>query len=295
MGRPTIVDVTAMRTYVVADIGQNHNASMATARELIDACAVAGVDCVKGQKRRLDALFSEAELARPYAGPHAYGPTYGEHRAALELTWEQHCDLRDYTNARGMDYTVSVWDPVSFSEMQATGPWPWVKIPSASAQWSRIMVPVLAQREMPIVVSTGMCSEDDVEALISTVDRPGIPWIGALQCTSAYPCPDDAIDLRVMQLWRQRCAFDAVGLSGHHRGIAVDCAAVGMGARIIERHVTLDRAAKGTDHAAALEPSDLSRLVRDIRCVEDALGTTRKRIHSCEAESVRKLRTSRMV
>lgn len=290
----TIQEITAKRCYVVADIGQNHNGDLNVARELIDACAAAGVDCVKGQKRRLDALFSEAELARPYAGPHAYGATYGEHRAALELTWAQHDTLRSYASTLGMDYTVSVWDPVSFSEMQTCGPWPWVKIPSASAQWSGIMTPVLSQCEVPVVVSTGMCSEDDVEALITLVDRPGIPWIAALQCTSAYPCPDDAIDLRVMQLWRQRCAFDAVGLSGHHRGIAVDCAAVGMGARIIERHVTLDRAAKGTDHAAALEPRDLSRLVRDIRCVEDALGSTRKRMHACEAESARKLRTSRM-
>lgn len=290
-----IEDITAERTYVIADIGQNHNGDIDTAMELVDACAFAKVDCVKGQKRNLRALFSEEELARPYGGPHSYGDTYGEHRAALELRWDQHEMLASYAHAKGLDYTVSVWDPVTLTEFQNVGvDWDWVKIPSASVQWHDLVATAL-DGECPVVVSTGMSSHEDVLELVDAVNAHASTWVAGLQCTSAYPCPNSAIDLRVIPGWVVGGFFDVVGYSGHHRGIAIDVAAVACGARVIERHVTLDNTAKGTDHAAALEPGLLFKLVSNLRSVEAALGSSVKRKHDCERESEAKLRTAKMM
>lgn len=284
--------ITAERVYVVADIGQNHNGSMDIARDLIDACAFAKVDCAKGQKRHLHSLFTEAELDRPYAGPHSYGATYGEHREALELSWAQHTYVAEYAEVKGIDYTVSVWDPTTLAEAEGIGGWDWIKVPSASAHWPELVSTALAG-DTPVVLSTGMTDAIEMQRIIDACDTCQT-WVAGLQCTSAYPCQNDAIDLRVMTTWQQAHAFDCVGYSGHHRGIAIDIAAVAMGARIIERHVTLDNTAKGTDHAAALEPGMLHKLVSNIRSVEAAMGSAVKRKHECELACEAKLRTSKM-
>jgi len=279
----SIAEVTRGRCYIVAEIGCNHQGRVALARELIDACAWAGVDCAKGQKRCLDegVLFSRAELDRPYLGPHAFASTYGKHREVLELSWSEHQELHDYAHSRGIDYTASVWDPVSASQMP--GDFSWVKVPSACAQWEELRESV---RDLckPIVISTGGSVWDDRDA-------PSSPWLGVLQCTSLYPTPHECVDLRAMAAMR---GVDCIGLSGHHEGIAIDMAAVALGARILERHVTLDRTMRGTDHRSSLEPRGLRMLVEGVREVEAALGSKQKRIHPGETETMTKLRTEAM-
>ncbi len=277
-----IREVTAERCYLVAEIGCNHQGKIELAKELIDACAWAGVDCVKGQKRCLEpgVLFSREELDRPYLGPHSFAPTYGEHRAQLELDWSEHQELHDHAYSRSVDYTVSVWDPVSASQLPTA--FSWVKVPSACAEWETLGRAVQAL-ERPVVISTG--------ATLRPV-RPLVPWLGYLQCTSLYPTPPDRVDLRAMQHLRPHC--DCVGFSGHHEGIAIDMAAVALGARVLERHVTLDRSMRGTDHRASLEPRDLRELVRGVHDVEAAFGNDRKRIHDGEMAIMEKLRTKVM-
>jgi sialic acid synthase SpsE len=287
---------------VVAEIGQNHQGEMGLARELIDAAAWAGVDAVKGQKRSLvpGLLFTQDELDRPYTGKNSFGRTYGEHRAALEFTTDQHAELKRYAESKGITYSLSVWDPGSLGDLDALD-CEWVKLPSACLTWHDL-IRAAALLDRPLILSTGMSTNSIVQKATELAFNNGdleTGWLAVLQCTSAYPCEGKYVDLNVIDAWTDEDAYeciphDVVGLSGHHRGIAIDCAAVALGARIIERHVTLDRGAKGSDHAAALEPKDLHQLVRNIRETEEALGSYEKRLHDCELASMAKLRTKIM-
>lgn len=287
-----IHEVTQERCYVIAEIGQNHGGSMDEARRLIDAAAWCGADAVKSQKRHMPSLFTDEELARPYESPHAYGATYGEHRAALELTIDQHADLAAYARSKGLDYSLSVWDAVSLKEAVDAG-MPWIKVPSAAATAIPLLTRI-ANTQLPVLLSTGMCSAFEVNKAVQWLNTT--PWLCVMHCTSAYPAAFEDLHLRVLSWWAREKVHDcdAYGFSGHHRGIAVDMVALAFGARVIERHFTLDRAAKGSDHAASLEPDGLRRLVRDIRAVERALGSERKRVLECEEGPRKKLRTKKL-
>lgn len=283
---------------VVAEIGCNHGGSMQTAKRLIDACAWAGALVVKGQKRDL-ASMPDAVRDRSYEGPHSFGRTYGEHRAALELSWEQHDELRQYAAARGISYSVSVWDLPTMRQARDWQP-AWLKIPSACAA-DLEMLSEATTLPCPLVVSFGMSDWQDViratRMLYGGGSRP--PTAYALHCTSSYPCEHVDAHLRVIETMRRGLLEDhpgtwsGVGVSGHWRGIQLDAAAVALGACIVERHVTLDRAAKGTDHAASLEPDGLRRLVRDLAAVVEAMGRPEKRVLDCEREAIEKLRAWR--
>lgn len=284
--------------YVVAELGANHGGDVATAKRMIDACAWAGVDAVKGQKRHMPSLFTDEELARPYTGPHSYGATYGEHRAALELTMDQHTELADYATARGLDYSLSVWDTTSLYETMAarrpTSRDEWIKIPSACATWSELLA-AAASYEVPIILSTGMCDQKTVDGAV--MDTAGAP-LCLMQCTSTYPCENADAHVRVVADYQDSYAHNewyiGTGFSAHTRGWQPTLAAVALGAVVVEHHFTLDRCAKGSDHAASLEPDGLRRMVRDVRAVTESLGDERKRVLDCELPVMAKLRTEKM-
>lgn len=272
-------------TYLIAEIGQNHQGELAVARQLIDTAAAAGVDAVKSQKRHVRSLLTEEEYRRPYENPHSFGRTYGEHRERLELTIEQHLDLKAHAASRGLDYFCSPWDLHSLEELVEAG---FEILKVASAQVTNLpLLDRAAATGLPVILSTGMSDAAEVDAAVAAF--PGETELYLLQCTSTYPSQFSDLNLRVLPAFQERYGRP-VGLSGHHRGIAVDVAAVALGARLLERHFTLDRTWKGTDHAASLEAPGLFKLVRDVRSVEAALGDGVKRRVAAEEPVLQKLR-----
>ena len=280
-----IAGVTASRAYVIAEIGNNHQGDPAIARELIRAAKICGADAVKSQKRDVRTLLSDEEYNRRYETPHSFGATYGEHREALELTSEDWADMFAYAAELGIDFFASPWDVNSADLLHDLG-CPLYKVPSAMLTDHQLLARI-ASFGRPVILSTGMSSLEEIDAAVSCL--AAIEELYILQCTSSYPAAFDTVNLNVMPALAARYERP-VGLSGHHRGIAVDAAAVALGARVIERHFTLDRTWKGTDHAASLEPPGLEKLVRDIRAVEKSLGSDQKQILDCERSARAKLR-----
>lgn len=285
----SIGEVTKRRCYVIAEIGQNHQGDLETAKELLRQAKLCGVDAVKSQKRDLETLLSQEERKRPYHSPHAFGATYGEHREALELCEADWAELLAYADELGLEFFGSPWDLPSAELLERIGT-RLFKVPSAAVT-HLALIEQLAGLRKPVVLSTGMSDLPQIDAAVGLL---GQTEVYVLQCTSAYPASFESVNLRAMTALAERYGRP-VGLSGHHKGIAVDAAAVALGARVIERHFTLDRTWKGTDHAASLEPSGLAKLVRDVRAVEAALGDGEKVVQACELEAQRKLRGSRQV
>jgi N-acetylneuraminate synthase/sialic acid synthase len=275
-------------TLVIAEIGLNHNGDPDLAAQLIRSAAAAGVDAVKFQKRDSRALLTTAAYEAPYESPQAYGATYGAHREALELSVEELARLRDLAEDLDLLFFASAWDLPSIDvceDLQA----PVYKIASADVS----NLPLLertASTGRPIILSTGMSEEWEVAAAVETI-RTHHDRLVLLHCVSTYPAGFDEVNLRQIGWLRER--FNCpVGYSGHERGIAISAAAVALGANVIERHFTLDRTMKGPDHAASLEPTGLIRLVRDIRAIEVAMGSTERKVSERELLVRRKLAKS---
>lgn len=284
-----IASTTTQRCYIIAEVGQNHQGEFTIAKDLLRTAALCGVDAVKLQKRCVRELLSDEEYRRPYDTPHSFGKTYGEHREALELHVDAWVELMAYAREIGVELFGSAWDLTSAAVLQRLG-CAQFKVPSA-ALTNLPLLERLGSFGKPIIVSTGMSTIEEIDRAVEVL-RGSELYL--LQCTSAYPAPFDQVHLRAMETLAQRYGCP-VGLSGHHRGIAVDAAAVALGARLLERHFTLDRTWRGTDHAASLEPPGLSRLVRDVRAVEAALGSPEKVVLGCEQAARAKLRGVRQV
>jgi sialic acid synthase len=281
-------DAFRERCFVIAEIGQNHQGDLEIAKELIRQAKICGADAVKSQKRDVRSLLTPEEYRRPYNSPHSFGATYGEHREALELSPRQYAELLLFARRMGIEFFASPWDTKSAELLHRLG-MNLFKIPSACVTHLTLLRQIASYRK-PVLLSTGMSTLEEIDAAMEALRGTEV---AILQCTSAYPCDFRDVHLRVLTTLQERYGVP-VGLSGHHRGIAVDVAAVALGARIIERHFTLDRTMKGSDHAASLEPPGLSRLVRDIRAVESALGRAEKRVQECEVPALEKLRGARL-
>ena len=277
-------DLTADRVFVIAEIGQNHQGDIETAKRLMEAAKFCGVDAVKTQKRDVRALLTDEEYDRPYEGPHSFGRTYGEHREYLELSDDEFDELKSHAKRLGLVFFASAWD-IPSAEMLNRLRVPLFKIASAGLTNTELLEKIAAFGK-PTIISTGMSTLEEVRRAVRVFPEN---HYFLMQCTSAYPCRFEDVNLKVLVEY-QRMFNCVVGFSGHHNGIAVDVAAVALGARIIERHFTLDRTMKGTDHAASLEPVGLVKLVRDIRAVEAAMGSGDKRVLECECEARDKLR-----
>ncbi len=260
--------------YIVAEAGVNHNGQLDLAKRLVEVAADAKADAVKFQKRTVtDILISEA-LARPYDSPTALAATYGEHRNRLELDDEAYGEIADLCKQIGITFLASAWDMKSADFLDELG------VPAfktASADLTNLpLLDHIASKGKPILMSTGMSTMEEITDAVSTV-RSHHDKLIVLHCTSTYPCNNEDVNLRVMETLRK--AFDVpVGYSGHERGLAPSEAAVALGAAAIERHFTLDRSMLGPDHAASLEPQGLNLLVRNVRNIEAALGSSDKQM-----------------
>ena len=260
---------------VIAEIGCNHKGDMEIAHEMIVTAAMfCKADVVKFQKRCNKELLTPEEYNAPHPHPeNSYGTTYGLHREALEFTAEQHAQLKAWCEESGIIYSTSVWDMTSAKEIAALKPL-LIKIPSACNLKFDMLGWLCENYEGQIHLSFGMTSRDEEEKIVSFFEERGrAKDLVIYSCTSGYPVPFE--DICLYEITRLREKFEArvaaIGFSGHHLGFAADTAAMTLGARWIERHFTLDRTWKGTDHAASLEPDGVRRLCRDIRNVYKAL------------------------
>ncbi|MGE4297987.1 MAG: N-acetylneuraminate synthase family protein [Desulfovibrionaceae bacterium] len=274
--------------FVVAEVGNNHQGDFAIACRMVEAAAAAGVNGVKFQKRHMPSLLTDQGMQAPYTGPNSFGATYGAHRAALELDLDQMAKLKALAEEKGMVFFASSWDIVSLEEMARLDV-ELLKICSADL----VNVPLLrktAAQGAPIIMSTGMSTLDQVDNAVDEL-RAFHSDIALLHCNSSYPCAETDICLPVMRTLRDRYNLP-VGYSGHEKGLGPSVAAVALGACIVERHFTLDRSQRGTDHQASLEPDDFARLVAMIRETEQAVLCDQKRIFPTEAATAAKLRKS---
>jgi sialic acid synthase len=266
--------------YVIAEIGHNHQGDLQKCKEMFDAAKWAGASAVKLQKRDNKALYTEEFYNSPYNSENAFGRTYGEHREALEFNREQYLELQDHADRLDLTFFATAFDIPSVDFLAALG-MPAYKIASGDLTNFPLLLHV-AKLSMPVVLSTGGGSLEDVEAAVSACNPAAL-----LQCTSGYPAKYEELNLNVLATFRER--FDCVvGYSGHDNGIAMSVAAYALGARIIEKHFTLDRAAKGTDQAFSLEPIGLRKLIRDLKRTRVALGDGVKRRYASEVAPLAK-------
>jgi len=279
---------------VIAEIGCNHKGEMEIAKELITTAAIfCKADVVKFQKRTNHELLSPEQYNAPHPNPiNAYGRTYGEHRERLEFSVDQHRELMAWCAEMKIGYSTSVWDVTSAKQMAALQP-QFLKVPSASnLHWPMLSV-LAGEFGGKIHVSLGMTDHEEMDQTVAFFEQRGrAKDVVLYACTSGYPVAFEDICLREITRLRENYGgvVEAIGFSGHHLGIAADIAALALGAEWIERHFTLDRTWKGTDHAASLEPDGLRRLVRDVRAVSKALTYKSSEILPVEAETRLKLK-----
>ena len=279
---------------VIAEIGCNHKGDMEIAKELIKVAKIyCNADVVKLQKRNNRELLTEEQYNAPHPNPaNSYGDTYGAHREFLEFTVEQHRELKKYCDELGIVYSTSVWDLTSAKEIASLNP-EFIKIPSACNNHYEMLGWLCEHYQGEIHVSIGMTSQEEIETLVKFFESKGrAKDVVLYACTSGYPVPFEDVCLleikRLKELYGNR--IKEIGFSGHHLGIAVDVAAYTLGATWVERHYTLDRTWKGTDHAASLEPEGLRRLVRDLKAVNKALTYKKEDILDIEKVQREKLK-----
>ncbi len=272
--------------FIVAEIGNNHQGEFDIAKQMVDEAAAAGVQAVKFQKRDNEALLTREGRAAPYTGCNSFGPTYGEHRDALELSIEQMAELKAYSESLGLVFFASAWDDPSLVQVLGLDV-ELLKISSAELV-NLPLVRKYAAANVPIILSTGMSALEDIDVSLSEI-RNYHDSVVLLHCNSRYPCPEDQIGLPVMDALRERYGLP-VGYSGHEQGIGPSVGAAALGACVVERHFTLDKTLKGTDHQASLEPKELAQMVTMIREVEKALCVKGKVVFPEEQAAAKKLR-----
>ncbi len=265
-----------MGVKIIAEVGCNHKGDMVIAKEMIRVAAVdAKADVVKFQKRNNRELLTEAQYNAPHPNPqNSYGDTYGAHREFLEFDLDQHRELKAECEKHGIDYSTSVWDTTSAREIASIDP-VLIKVPSACNLHFEMLGVLADEYKGEIHVSLGMTTKEEEERIVDFfVQRGRAKDLVLYACTSGYPVAFD--ELCLLEITRLKEKFGdtvkAIAFSGHHLGIAADMATIVLGAEWIERHFTLDRTWKGTDHAASLEPDGLRRLCRDARAVSKALA-----------------------
>ncbi|MGF1610048.1 MAG: N-acetylneuraminate synthase family protein [Kiloniellales bacterium] len=260
--------------YVIAEIGHNHQGELEKCQQLFVAAKEAGASAVKLQKRHNRSLFTRAMYEQPYNSENAFAPTYGEHREYLEFDREQYLALKAFAKELGITFFATAFDVPSADFLQALD-MPAFKIASGDLRNIPLMRHVAAFGK-PMIVSTGGGSLDDVQRAYDAI-MPINSQLCVLQCTASYPCEVEKLNLRVIETFRRVFPDVVVGLSSHDNGIAMPLVAYMLGARVVEKHFTLNRAWKGTDHAFSLAPDGLRRMVRDLHRARTALGDGNKR------------------
>ena len=269
--------------FVIAEIGINHNGDVGTAKKLIDVAVAAGCDAVKFQKRT-PAICVPPEQASILRETPWGTMTYLEYKERIEFGMDEFSEIDAHCRAKNIMWFASPWDVPSVEFLESFNT-PVFKIASACLTDDELLGAIRATGK-PVIMSTGMSTLTEIDHATSLLDRANL-ILG--QATSTYPCKPDELNLRAIQSLRERYGVP-VGYSGHETGLQTTIAAVALGAVFVERHITLDRAMWGTDHAASVEPGGLERLVRDIRLVEQSLGDGKKTVYETEIAIRKKLR-----
>ena len=269
-------------TYIVAEIGINHNGDMDLAKRLISIAHAAGCDAVKFQKRTIDVVYTPEELAKPRESP--FGETNGDLKRGLEFGKEQYEEIAGYCRSIKMTWFTSCWDEASVDFIDRFDP-PCYKIASASMTDEALLRHTRGMGK-PVILSTGMSRVAEIDHAVEVLGRDDLIL---MHTVSTYPAQYDELNLRRIQTLSERYGVP-VGYSGHETGIPSSVAAVALGACCVERHITVDRALWGSDQAASLEPNGITRLVRDIRLVEQAMGGPDIRVLEREIPIIKKLR-----
>lgn len=280
--------------FIIAEAGCNHMGRMDIAKDLIETAShFCKVNAIKFQKRCPKELLTREQYNAPHPNPvNSYGDTYGEHREFLEFDVEQHAQLKKWCEDANIIYSTSVWDLTSAKEIVSLHP-QFIKIPSACNTHFEMLEWLCDNYEGEIHLSFGMTTKSEEENIVNLFEKKRRARdLIIYSCTSGYPVAFN--DVCLLEISRMREQYEgrvkAVGFSGHHLGIAVDVAAYTLGATYIERHYTLDRTWKGTDHAASLEPNGIRKLVRDLQAVQQTLSYKSDEILSIEQIQRNKLK-----
>lgn len=268
--------------FIVAEIGINHNGSLSTAKQLIDASVACGCDAVKFQKRTVELVYTSEELDKPRESP--FGTTNRQLKIGLEFGQQEYQEIDEHCRKCGIIWFASCWDQRSVDFIDQFAP-PCFKIPSALLTNSKILKYVRAKGR-PVILSTGMSTMNEIRSAVRVL---GEEQLVILHCTSSYPATPSELNLKVIESYSKEFPCP-IGYSGHEVGLQTTLAAVVVGACMVERHITLDRSMWGTDQPASVEPQGLTRLVRDIRVIETALGDGCKRVYDSELPVRAKLR-----
>jgi N-acetylneuraminate synthase len=268
--------------YVIAEVGINHNGDIDLAKRLISVAVAAGCDAVKFQKRTVDIVYTAAELATPRPNP--FGDTNGDLKRGLEFGEEEYDEIAAFCKSVKIPWLVSPWDEpsVDFMEKYDT---PVYKIASASLTDDNLLKYV-RKTGKPILASTGMSTYAEIDHAVEVLGKENLIL---MHTTSTYPAKYEQLNLRAIPTMAERYGVP-VGYSGHETGIPTTVVAAALGACVVERHITMDRAMWGSDQSASLEPNGISRLVRDIRLVEQSMGDGIKRVYAEEVPVMKKLR-----
>lgn len=267
-------------TYLIAEIGQNHNGSVDVAKLIIDLIArrpeeplfsheLDAVDAVKLTKRDLDRELSASQKNAPYVNKNSFGPTYGEHREALELTDEQHHEVYEYAKDHGLQFVETMCAPSCLSLLDHFTP-DYLKV--ASRDLTNLpLLDAMAATKIPIIISTGMAGKAELDAALETIVQHH-QQVSILHCVSQYPTDPLNVNLETIRYLLEEYPQYRIGYSDHTIGISIPVAAAALGAEIIEKHVTIDRRMRGSDHACSLGPDGVLRMTRDIRLLDLSMG-----------------------
>ncbi|XP_044757430.1 sialic acid synthase [Coccinella septempunctata] len=277
----------AFPVFFIAEIGQNHQGDINIAKKLIDEAKKCGADCVKFQKTNLSEKFTQKFLEMPYSSSNSWGKTYGEHKEFLEFTPEQFLELQRYAAEKEILFSASAMDIESFHYLEKIQV-PFIKIGSGDANNIQLLK-VASSYPGPLVISTGMQPFEYVKQIYKLMKENGKENFAFLHCVSSYPTPLEDINLKVIELYKKNFPDIVIGYSGHEIGIDVSIAAAVLGARIIERHITLDRSQKGSDHKCSLLPEEFQEMIEKTRIVQISLGAPRKIIAPSELPCWNKL------
>jgi sialic acid synthase len=287
-------------TYIIGEIGQNHNGSVDIAKLIIDLASrtpkdelfgtsLKKMDAIKLTMRDLDYELSESQMNRPYDSPHSFGKTYGAHRAFLELSFEEHLAIHNYAKSKGLDVVETLCAPGCLNILNFFAP-DYLKV--ASRDLTNLpLLERMAEARIPMILSTGMGGEKEIDQALEVITKEH-NQISILHCLSQYPAEHGNINLLSITRLLERYPEFTIGYSDHSVGIMVPVAAVALGAKMIEKHITIDRDMKGTDQKGSLGPDGVIRMVRDIRILEQAMGEKEIKIDTSVSAAREKLERS---
>lgn len=267
-------------TYIIGEIGQNHNGSVDIAKLIVDLVSrpvhedlfnldLKPMDAVKLTARDLSAELSASQMVAPYNSPHSFGKTYGEHRAFLELSFEEHFEVYKHAKEKGLDMVETFCAIGCLEMLKLFNP---DKLKVASRDLTNLpLLNALAETKIPMILSTGMSGRKEIDEALDVITKHH-DEISILHCVSQYPTHPDNVNLNSIKYLKQNYSSFNIGYSDHTVGISAPVAAVAMGAEIIEKHITIDRRLKGTDQAGSLGPDGVNRMIRDIRITEMSMG-----------------------